>query len=148
MSYRFFELFRCMTDIQFPGDIPSTSYGIKSIVRGYGWTVPPICESVLRSLPFVWRRRSIEMFGRRSKRSKFLHYLCFRGRGIHCWHSYWATMLKWPRKSKWTPGLRGTGDSVLYFFFKFSYYSYFWGQQIHYWYFYIATMFRWPQKSR
>ena len=23
---------------------------------------------------------------------KFLKYLCFRGQGIHCWHSYWATL--------------------------------------------------------
>ena len=24
----------------------------------------------------------------------FLHYSCFRGRRIHCWHSYWAAMFK------------------------------------------------------
>ena len=23
---------------------------------------------------------------------KFLHYLCFRGQGIHCWYFYRATM--------------------------------------------------------
>ena len=38
----------------------------------------------------------------------FLHYLCFRGQGIHFWHSYWATMFVWPWKSRSTPGLRGT----------------------------------------
>ena len=48
--------------------------------------------------------------------SQFLHYLCFRGQGIHCWHSYWATMFEWPRKSKSTSGLRGTDDSVLWIF--------------------------------
>ena len=28
---------------------------------------------------------------------KFLQYSCFRGQGIHCWHSYWATLLGWPQ---------------------------------------------------
>ena len=35
-----------------------------------------------------------------------------QSRGIHCWHSYWATMFKWPRKSKSTSGLKGTDDIV------------------------------------
>ena len=39
---------------------------------------------------------------------KFLHYLCFRGQEIHCWHSYWATMFGWPRKSRSTSGTGGT----------------------------------------
>ena len=39
---------------------------------------------------------------------KFLHYLCFWGQGIHCWHSYWATMFGWPRKSRSTSGTGGT----------------------------------------
>ena len=30
---------------------------------------------------------------------KFLQYLCFRGQGIHCWHSYWATLFGWPQKT-------------------------------------------------
>ena len=29
---------------------------------------------------------------------KFLHYLCFWGQGILCWHFYWATMFGGPRK--------------------------------------------------
>ena len=39
---------------------------------------------------------------------KILHYLCFRGQGIHFWYSYWATMFGWPRKSKSTSGSRGS----------------------------------------
>ena len=39
---------------------------------------------------------------------KFLHYLCFRGQGIHFWYSYWATMFGWPRKSRSTSGTGGT----------------------------------------
>ena len=39
---------------------------------------------------------------------KFLHYLCFRGWGIHFWYSYWATMFRWPRKSRSTSGTGGT----------------------------------------
>ena len=39
---------------------------------------------------------------------KFLHYLCFRGHGIHCWYSYWATMFGWSRKSRSTSGTGGT----------------------------------------
>ena len=39
---------------------------------------------------------------------KFLHYLCFRGQGIHCWHFYWATMFGWPQKSRSTSGSRGS----------------------------------------
>ena len=35
---------------------------------------------------------------------KFSHYLCFRGWGIHFWYSYWATMFRWPRKSRSTSG--------------------------------------------
>ena len=30
---------------------------------------------------------------------KFLQYLCFQGQGIHCWHSYWATVFEWHWKS-------------------------------------------------
>ena len=40
--------------------------------------------------------------------SQFLWYLCFRDQGIHCWHSYWATMFGWPQKFRSTSGLRGT----------------------------------------
>ena len=39
---------------------------------------------------------------------KFLHYLWFRGQGIHCWHSQWAAMFGWPWKSKSTSGTGGT----------------------------------------
>jgi uncharacterized membrane protein YhaH (DUF805 family) len=39
---------------------------------------------------------------------KFHHYLCLRGREIHCWYSYWATMFEWPRKSGSTSGSRAT----------------------------------------
>ena len=39
---------------------------------------------------------------------KFSHYLCFRGQGIHFWHCYWATMLRWPWKSRSTSGTGGT----------------------------------------
>ena len=40
--------------------------------------------------------------------SQFLQYLCFRGPGIHFWHSYWATMFVWTRKSRSTFGSRGS----------------------------------------
>ena len=40
--------------------------------------------------------------------SQFLQYLCFRGQGIHFWHSYWATMFGWPQKSRSTSGSRGS----------------------------------------
>ena len=54
---------------------------------------------------------------------KCFHYLCFRGRGIHFWYSYWATMFEWPRKSRSTSGtgvLEGTDDCVLWIFEIFS----------------------------
>ena len=40
--------------------------------------------------------------------SQFLLYLCFGGQEIHCWHSNWAAVFWWPRKSKSTPGSGGT----------------------------------------
>ena len=46
---------------------------------------------------------------------KFLHYLCFYGQGILCWHSHWATMFGWSRKPKSTFGSKliwGYDDSV------------------------------------
>ena len=39
---------------------------------------------------------------------RFLHYLCFRGWGIHFWYSHWATMFWWSRKSRSTSATRGT----------------------------------------
>ena len=36
-----------------------------------------------------------------------LHYLCFHGQGIICWHFYWATMFGGPRKSRTTSCSRG-----------------------------------------
>ena len=48
--------------------------------------------------------------------SQFLHCLCLQSQEIHSWHSYWATMFEWSRKSKSTSGSRGTDDSVLYIF--------------------------------
>ena len=38
---------------------------------------------------------------------KFPHYLCFWGQGILCWHSYWATMFRGPRKFRSPSGSRG-----------------------------------------
>ena len=38
---------------------------------------------------------------------KFLHYSCFWGQRIHCWHSYWATMFGGPPKFRSPPGSRG-----------------------------------------
>ena len=34
---------------------------------------------------------------------KFLHYLCFWGQGIQCWHSHWTTMFEGPRNSGQLP---------------------------------------------
>ena len=47
---------------------------------------------------------------------KFSHYLCFRGRRIHFWYCYLASMLVCPRKSRSTSGTGGTDDSVLWIF--------------------------------
>ena len=47
---------------------------------------------------------------------KFLQYLCFRGQGIYCWHSHWATVFGWSWKSRSTSGTWGTDDSVLWIF--------------------------------
>ena len=42
---------------------------------------------------------------------KILHYLCFRGWGIHFWYSYWATMFRWPRKcTHKIVGTQGSGS--------------------------------------
>ena len=38
---------------------------------------------------------------------KFLHYLCFWGQGILCWHSYWANMFGGPQKFRSLSGSRG-----------------------------------------
>ena len=82
--------------------------------------------------------------------SQFLQNLCFWGQGIHCWHSYWATMFGWPQKSRSTSGLRGTLRYwwLCHKFLTFLHYLCFRGQGIHCWHFYWATMFGWPQKSR
>ena len=50
---------------------------------------------------------------------KFLHYLCFRGQGIYFWHSYWATMFGWPRKSRSTSGSRGSQRYWWFFLLDF-----------------------------
>ena len=34
---------------------------------------------------------------------KFLHYLCFWGQGIHCWHTHWASMFEGPQYSSQFP---------------------------------------------
>ena len=48
---------------------------------------------------------------------KFLQYLCFRGQGIHSWHSYWATLFGLSWKSRSTSGtevLKSTDDCSSY----------------------------------
>ena len=40
------------------------------------------------------------------KMLKFSDYSCFRGRGIHCWYFYRATLFELPRKSRSTSGSR------------------------------------------
>ena len=67
-------------------------------------------------LNFRYRRYSKVLMILSYKFLKFLQYSCFRGQGIHCWHSYWATMFAWPRKSRSTSGTGGTDDSVLWIF--------------------------------
>ena len=82
---------------------------------------------------------------------KFLQWLCFRGRGIHCWHSYWATMFEWPRKSRSTFRYRRYSKVLMilsYEFLKFLQWLCFRGRGIHCWHSYWATMFEWPWKSR
>ena len=59
---------------------------------------------------------------------QFLQYLCFQGQGIHCWHSYWATMFGWPRKSRSTSGTRGTR-------------RYWWLSLINFWNFFTIYVF-------
>ena len=79
--------------------------------------------------------------------SQFLHYLCLHSQGIHCWHSYWATMFEWPRKSSQL-SVRKVLMILSYKLLKFPDYSCFRGQGIHCWYFYRATLFELPRKSR
>ena len=89
---------------------------------------------------------------------KFLHYLCFRGWGIHFWYSYWATMFRWPRKSRSTSGTGGTRRH--WWILSYNFWNFF---SIHvrevkksiadiqateFWHFYRATMSGWPQKFR
>ena len=57
---------------------------------------------------FRYRRYSKVLMILSYKFLKFLQYSCFRGQEIYCWHSYWATMFGWPRKSRSTPGTGGT----------------------------------------
>ena len=83
--------------------------------------------------------------------SQFLQYLCFRGRGIHFWHSYWATMFRWPRKSRSTSGSRGSQRywwfCLMDFHNFFSIYVFDVKESISD----IPTeppCFRWPQKSK
>ena len=57
---------------------------------------------------FRYRRCSEVLMIVSYKFLKFVHNLCFQGQGIHCWHSYWATMFGWSRKSRSTPGSRGS----------------------------------------
>ena len=108
---------------------------------------------------FGWPRKSRSISGSGGTRrycmmivshrfSQFFNYLCFRGQGIHFWHSFWDTMFECPRKSRSTSGSRGTDDSVPIIFDKFLHYLCFWGKGIHCWHFYWATMFGWPRKSK
>ena len=46
----------------------------------------------------------------------FSHYSCSRGRGIHFWYCYLASMFRCPRKFRSTSGTGGTDDSVLWIF--------------------------------
>ena len=48
--------------------------------------------------------------------SQFLHYLFLQSQGIHCWHSYWATVFEWPWKSKSASGSKGTDDIIVEIF--------------------------------
>ena len=57
---------------------------------------------------FRYRRYSKVLMILSYKFLKFLQYLCFWGQEIHFWHSYWATMFEWPRKSRSTSGTGGT----------------------------------------
>ena len=82
---------------------------------------------------------------------QFLHYLCFRGWGIHFWYSYWATTFRWPQKSRSTSGTGGTWRYCwlcLINFWNFLHYLCFRGREIYFWYSYSGTMFGCPQKFR
>ena len=96
---------------------------------------------------FRYRRYSKVLMILSYKFLKFLQYSCLRGQEIHCWHSYWATMFGWPRKSRSTSGKKVL-MIVSYEFLKFFHYLCFRGWGIHLWYSYWATMFQWPRKSR
>ena len=61
--------------------------------------------------------------------SKFLHYICFSGQGIHCRHSYWATIFGRPRKSRSTSGTGGTR-------------RYWWLCLINFWYSFTVYVFK------
>ena len=51
--------------------------------------------------------------------SQFLHFFCYQGQGIHCWHSYWATMFEWPWKFKSNSGSRSILVILSHKFSKF-----------------------------
>ena len=97
---------------------------------------------------FRYRRYSKVLMILCYKFLKFLQYSCFRGQEIHCWHSYWATMFGWPRKSRSTSGTGGILMILSHEFLTFLQHSCFRGQGIHCWHSYWATMFGWPRKSR
>ena len=72
-----------------------------------------VCVTSKIQVNFRYRRYSKVLMIVSYRFLKFLHYLCFWGQGIHCRHSYWATMFGGPRKSRSTSGSVGTDDSVL-----------------------------------
>ena len=55
-----------------------------------------------------WRRYSKVLVIVSHRYLTFLHFICFCGQGIHCRHSYWATMFGWSRKFRSTSGTGGT----------------------------------------
>ena len=108
-----------------------------------------------------WPRKSRSTFGSRGSQRywwfclmnfhNFFRIPCFRGQGIHCWHSYWGyhvwvtskILVNFPYKRY---------SKVLmiesYIYLKILYYLCFWGQGTHCRYVYWATMFGWLQKFR
>ena len=126
----------CSGDLENPGQLP-----VQEVLEGtddfvlWIFTISSVCmfsrsRNSLLTFPmscYVWVTSKTQVNFRYRRYSKvlmnvsywfwkYLHCLCFWGQGIHCWHSYRATIFGWPWKSRSTSGSRGTDDFVLRIF--------------------------------